>query len=459
MFRFAILCVIFALNYPLRAQEGPHIPSEGQLAEIAARGRALAEYDAAAWHASDAVEATHPDKSTIQRYVARKTDKGWIVVWGRYNEAGTKFLIAYEAQQQGNSNDYMVTKHDPPVEDSDFYFQAARAHQLGTSEFFREVKPHRPYNISVLPTADRQWYVYAIPAQTDAGILPYGGDVRYTISADGTQIIEKRQMHKTVLEENIVKSPEFDFHTHILSDVPEDSDVFYALTRRAAHGEWLGTKNYFYEIGPSGSLRYLGTTAEIVKLLQSGEAPVPEGPYRAMLLSAAQRLLSGTGSGQALEAFTSFSGARCTDGTLWLKFATVLHNAGDKKIILYKDPLRNSQARFGATETEIRSGKYEKLAFASFDKVDLSIDDSYIALSPGMVYSHEQEYPMLGIDLKGKAAVQFLFFTWPLGEEKQIEPQRSRLEGAGYLYADTVLASPVALTIDPELLEDCPPKK
>jgi hypothetical protein len=34
--------------------------SREQLAEITGRGRLLAEYDQAAWHATDAVMATHP---------------------------------------------------------------------------------------------------------------------------------------------------------------------------------------------------------------------------------------------------------------------------------------------------------------------------------------------------------------------------------------------------------------
>jgi hypothetical protein len=458
MARIARICAIAALSCTLWAQTQAHIPSEAELAETAARGRSLAEYDAAAWHASDAVMALKPDTSEVQQYVARKTDGAWTVVWGRFNDARTKFLIVYEARQKGDSDDYIVTKHDPPIEDGDFYFHAVKAQELARTDFLRESKPQRPYNVSILPATNGQWYVYAIPAQTDATVLPYGGDVRYVVSADGTQILEKRQMHKTVLEERISKTLEFDYHTHFLSDVPEDSDVFYALTRKAARGEWIGTKNYFYEIRLPGSLKYLGTTAEIVKLLQDGKAPVPEGPYPAVLLSSAQSLLEGTSSGGPLEVFTSFSGARCTDGTLWLKFAAVLHNVGEKKIILYRDPLRNSQARFGATETEVRSGKYEKLVFFTSEDVDLSRDDSYIWLSPGMEYKHEQEYPMLGIDLKGKGAVQFLFFTWPFGEEKQIE-QRSRLEGAGYLYADTILASPIALTIDAGLLKECPPKK
>jgi hypothetical protein len=258
-----------------------------------------------------------------------------VVAWGRFNDAGTKFLIVYEVRQKGGSNDSTVTKHDPPVEDGDVHLHSARAHKLATEEFFREAKPQRPYNISVLAAANGQWYVYAIPAQTYTAVLPYGGDVRDVVSADGTKILEKRQMHKTVLEETIGDPTEFGFHTHVLSDVPEDSDVFYALTRKAARGEWIGTKDYFYEIRLPGSLKYLRTTAETVKLLHDSKVQTLDESYKAMVLSSAQCLLEEASSGNPLEAFTSFSGARCADSTLWLKFAIALHNVGEQKIILY----------------------------------------------------------------------------------------------------------------------------
>jgi hypothetical protein len=403
--------------------------------------------------------ASQPTKETVQRYVARKTQNGWVVAWGRFDEARTKFLIAYEAQQKDASTEYTVIKHEPPVEDSDFYLRGAKAEELATGDFLREAHPQRPYNFSILPRTGGEWYAYAIPAQTDAAILPYGGDVRYTVSADGTKILEKRQMHKTVLEENVGQHPEFGFHTHILSDVPEDSDVFYALTRGAARGEWIGTKSYFYEIRMPGSLAYLGKTPEIVKLLQDDKPQTLEEPYKSMVLASAQRLLADTYSGDPLEAYTVVAGARCTDKTLWLKVNSTIHNVSDGKIILYKDPLRNSQARFGASAEKILSGKYEKLAFFTSDKVDLSKNESFIELTPGMVYSHEQEYPMLGIDLKGKGAVQFLFFTWPLGQEKEVDTQRSRLQSTGHLYSDTIAAAPIPLKIDLELLGNCPPVK
>ena len=74
-------------------------PSKQELAAITERGRDLAGYDAAAWHASDAVQAKQPKEGSVVRYIARKTPKGWVVAFGRLDEARDKFLIAYEASQ------------------------------------------------------------------------------------------------------------------------------------------------------------------------------------------------------------------------------------------------------------------------------------------------------------------------------------------------------------------------
>jgi hypothetical protein len=74
--------------------------------------------------------------------------------------------------------------------------------------------------------------VYILPAQTTADVYPLGGDTRYLLSADGSKIIETRQLHKTILE---IKNAPSDtkkvagYHTHILTDIPEDTDVFHVL--------------------------------------------------------------------------------------------------------------------------------------------------------------------------------------------------------------------------------------
>lgn len=455
------LCIAFMLLasslWGQVPQENP--PSEVDLADVTTRGRALAEYDSAAWHSSDAVLALKPAEGSVRLYVARKTEKGWAVAYGRFDEARTRLLIAYEAKQSNASDEYTVTKHDPPEEDTDFYFRAARALDLAKAEFLRDVNPQRQYNFSVLPGPSGGWLCYALPAQTDASVLPYGGDVRYRVSPDGTQIVETRRMHETVLEEKIGGNQQaFGFHTHVRSDVPEDSDVFYALARKATQGDWIATKKYFYQVRPDGTIVSLGKTSEIAILVEDDKFEALPATYKPMMLVSLRRLLEGTSSAQPLEAFPTFLGARCADHTIWLRFSTIVHNVGDSRVILYKDAFQNSQARFAATGEDIEAGKYEKLAFFTYVRPDYSAKDAFFMLGPSMSHSLEREYPILGLDLKGKGAVQFVFFTWPLAEEKEIDSQRARWRDAGVLYTDAVVTAPVPMNVDPNLLKSCAPK-
>jgi hypothetical protein len=86
-----------------------------------------------------------------------------------------------------------------------------------------------------------------------------GGDVRYLISADGSTIVEKRQLHKTILDLDYTeKSPTTKtvsgFHTHVLSDIPEDTDVFYVLFRKPSIPEMIRTRTGLYEIVVDGTI-------------------------------------------------------------------------------------------------------------------------------------------------------------------------------------------------------------
>ncbi len=66
-------------------------PTDSQLADITARGRALAAYDFAAWHGSDAIGPLKPIPGTVTRYIARETPKGWVVAFGRLTAARDTF--------------------------------------------------------------------------------------------------------------------------------------------------------------------------------------------------------------------------------------------------------------------------------------------------------------------------------------------------------------------------------
>ena len=105
-------------------------PTEKELAAITDRGRALAEYDAAAWHATDALQTANPKTSEGQHYLAKKENGRWIVVFGALNADKTKFLISYEATQLEKPSEFGVKKYEPAKEDEGFYLFAARAMEL-----------------------------------------------------------------------------------------------------------------------------------------------------------------------------------------------------------------------------------------------------------------------------------------------------------------------------------------
>ncbi len=265
-----VIMVLFCCGI-IQAQT-PTPPTSAELSEIAARGRLIAEYDAAAWHSTDAVKATNPPKGSHTSYIGKKGEDGrWVVVFGRFDESGNSYLVTGEARQLASPDKFTVVLHDPPLPDKGFYFKAARAEKTAL-DAFNKMHPARIFNFTVLPTASDEWFVYAIPAQTDWNVLPYGGDVRYRISPDGTSILETRQMHKTVLEEGVGKEhPEFGFHTHFLSNIPEDTDIFYALTRKARLGELLVTPKFVYEFNPDTSISVIGPTETVIAGLEKND--------------------------------------------------------------------------------------------------------------------------------------------------------------------------------------------
>lgn len=229
-------------------------PAQAELAAITERGRSLNEYDQAAWHATDAVQTADPKTVEGLRYIAKKENEKWSVVFGRLNDARDRFEISYQAVQQPKAKEFAVQKEPAGREDVGFFLYAARAIELAMKDFGGA---GRPYNIAVLPGPADQLYVYLYPAQTKARVYPLGGDVRYLVSADGTRLLEKRQMHKTILETVPVPGKKIvsGIHKHALSDIPEDTDVFHVLTQDPPLPEFVGTPHFMYKVETDGSIR------------------------------------------------------------------------------------------------------------------------------------------------------------------------------------------------------------
>ncbi len=245
-------------------------PSKAELAAITERGRNLAGYDAAAWHASDAVMVEKPKPGSVGGYIARKTGEGWVVAFGRLDEDKAKYRIAYEANQGKGPDEFAVRGFDPPKADTGFFLSAARATETALKDFTEHFEgEQRPYNVAVLPADEGHFWVYLVPAPTRPGIWPLGGDVRYLVSVDGTRIIGKRQLHKSVIENERPKDKDqklvAGMHTHVLAETPEDTDVFHVLTRKPAVPELIATKRFMFQVAADGQIKYLGKADEVLK--------------------------------------------------------------------------------------------------------------------------------------------------------------------------------------------------
>ena len=192
------LTLLFFATAAIAQRTAP--PTKAELAQITERGRQLAQYDIAVWYASDAVVATKPTEGSVARYIAKKDGPAWTVMFGRLNDKRDKFLIAYEATQSANPKEFTVKKNDPSKEDTGFFLFAAKAIETSLADFRGAA---RPYNVAVLPASSNQIYVYAVPAQTKEGVFPLGGDARYLVSPDGSKIVEKRQLHISIIEFSI----------------------------------------------------------------------------------------------------------------------------------------------------------------------------------------------------------------------------------------------------------------
>jgi len=247
-------------------------PTTQELAAISDRGRDLAGYDAAAWHASDAVQAKQPKEGSVVRYIARKIDKKWVVAFGRLDEKQERFLIAYQATQGNKPDLFDVREMTPPKEDTAFYLSAAKAIDTALKDFVEHFEgEQRPYNVAVLPAEKGQVWVYLVPAQTKGAVYPLGGDARYLISADGRKVVAKRQLHKSVIEYEQPKDKADQqvqvagVHTHVLDDTPEDTDVFFVLTRKPSVPEMVLTKHFVFQVDHDGTIKYVGKAEDVLK--------------------------------------------------------------------------------------------------------------------------------------------------------------------------------------------------
>jgi hypothetical protein len=243
-----VLLVCLGLQAVAPGQEKAATPTN-ELAATTERGRALFAYDQAAWHGTDAIFALKPDTKGLAHYICVKTPTGWLVTFPKWNEAHDRLVVVYEARETAGK--FVERKLDSPSPSKDDLVAKERALELAIGDFG---KATRPFNSAILPAPGGNLFVYLYPGQTKADVWPIGGDVRYTISADGRHIVEKRQMHKAILDLEVKTNQHAGFHADESSDTPEDTDVLYVLNRKPSMPEFVATARQLYVIDKDGNI-------------------------------------------------------------------------------------------------------------------------------------------------------------------------------------------------------------
>ena len=248
------LASIFLMFLPsVLVGQVPGDSPDSVLLAISDRGRRLAAYDRAAWHATDALMALRPDLREVNVMLPRvQPDGAWIVHFARLSEGRDSLYQIYAVVGSESDTSYTAHKTTPPRLLAEPELRAARALHRALEDFG---KPSRPYNSYVLPRHDDGFWVYFIPAQTDARAFPHGGDVRYHVAENGQTIIGRHQMHVSVMNAAAPPNAVSGVHTVVSEDLPQDTDVFLVLRRTPRLPELIMTENHLYEIAVDGSIR------------------------------------------------------------------------------------------------------------------------------------------------------------------------------------------------------------
>jgi hypothetical protein len=244
-----------------------------ELAQITARGRALYLYDAAAARATDAVQARYGRQTPAPiapgarlSYIGHPSFSGWVFDFGMLTPDKTAFTVAYRAVEAGpNDPTFDVTRLNAAAE-TPFDVEATRALDLAMDDF-QFVRSSSSYDYAVLQRQDGEWYVYLYPGSTEHD-HPLGGDGRYLISTDGTQILERHRMHDAIIDRSLGNSQvpagtqlAAGFHTDVVEDVPQDTDVFDVLVRQPRIPEYVSAQGHMYEIDTQGAIQDLAQGA------------------------------------------------------------------------------------------------------------------------------------------------------------------------------------------------------
>lgn len=260
-----LLCFVMATTMtagaPALSQTRSMPSTEQELAAISKRGRILAQMQALKDSATDLLltkkqyysEDATTDGAQLSVQVQLPPYGQTQVVYGRLGPSQDTYLVDFVVS--GNAGKMAIKTFSPPLEDRQYFLDAAKA--LAVARQKAESKAGS-YLVLPLDKNHKRFYVYLYPRDKGKTYL-LGGDKRYKVIIEGDKVLvaETKQLHQATLTYQVKKDARFGYHSAVVSDRPEDTDVLHVLTRKPALPELISTANYLYRIETDGQIKFV----------------------------------------------------------------------------------------------------------------------------------------------------------------------------------------------------------
>ncbi|MFH0762853.1 MAG: hypothetical protein V1925_03060 [Candidatus Omnitrophota bacterium] len=238
------------------------MPSLEELGMIELRGRQIAEYDNAALKAAELLPPGRPDLEKLENYVAVKEPGIWRVYFGRVYDDGSKFNAAYIFSCPADSPGQMKLE-GADQEVSGQILELARAVRLAVHSIAGPMRFGR-YNTDVFREQDGTITVYLLPANEKPGVAVLGGDFRFSVSKDGSEIIKKAELHKEAVEIPLGVNVEA-FNKHLADGLPTETDVAFVLAYPMLAPHYVIGPKWASRIDAGGKIYILGESSKLFK--------------------------------------------------------------------------------------------------------------------------------------------------------------------------------------------------
>jgi len=268
MLRIGCIVIIFALTaiLPVSGQDACP-PDAAELNAISRRGQLLAKMQLLKDNATKLLltkRLNYPNSATtssaeLSVLVQLPPYGETKVVYGRLGQNRQTYFIDFAVT--GAPGRMAIKTYNPPLEVQGYFLRSARA--LTTA---RTASGDKSLSYLVLPLDDKQsrFYVYFYPRATEQNYL-LGGDIRYKVVLDGesSELVETKKLHNAILTYQVKKNARTGYHSAVLDEKPEDTDVLHVLTRQPCLPELVSTGHYVYRIDTDGHIKFIDSISHL----------------------------------------------------------------------------------------------------------------------------------------------------------------------------------------------------